>query len=482
MTPRAPRRDSDAALLAGLTARQRDIVELLAKGLSNDQIGLALSISPATVRTHVTAILSALQVDNRTEAAALYVSHRAGPQQVAQVLERPAIAVLPLRPLDDEPRTITAAAGLTCDLSDLFARWCWFPVVSAGLRAADRPASETPREAGQRLGVCFLVDGALRTRGDRFRLTVRVDDCRDGANLWTGRFEGAAAALLGEEDDICESIVAVAYPLLVARAERHLRGLGQPKPATPCAWELAHEGMALQAQREARSNAECQRRFGEALGQQPDLVLAHYGLGLASYDEILNQWGEAEPALARLARCADRCVDLAPHAAEGYYLLGRHHQSRGDHALAAHALEAAIGRNPSFGAAHALLAQTLVLTGRFDEGLARMKQAARLGPRAYVTGLAVVYFVRGEYAEALCAAELALSVRRNYPFALVIAAASAFWLGQLVAAAAHLRTLREVAPTFAPSAFRIFGAQVDGVDRIVRALEAIEGRRPALTG
>ncbi|MGE0240832.1 MAG: AAA family ATPase [Parvibaculaceae bacterium] len=55
----------------GLTAREMGILDCLAGGLSNGQIGARLHISPKTVDHHVSAILAKLSVKSRGEAAAL---------------------------------------------------------------------------------------------------------------------------------------------------------------------------------------------------------------------------------------------------------------------------------------------------------------------------------------------------------------------------------------------------------------------------
>ena len=52
-----------------LTQRETEVLCLLARGLSNDQIARSLNISEATARTHVSNILFKLGVDNRTQAA-----------------------------------------------------------------------------------------------------------------------------------------------------------------------------------------------------------------------------------------------------------------------------------------------------------------------------------------------------------------------------------------------------------------------------
>ncbi len=53
----------------GLTPRQLEVLARLIHGESNKQIGLALGLAEPTVKAHITAILKALGVTNRTQAA-----------------------------------------------------------------------------------------------------------------------------------------------------------------------------------------------------------------------------------------------------------------------------------------------------------------------------------------------------------------------------------------------------------------------------
>jgi DNA-binding NarL/FixJ family response regulator len=64
--PDAPAGDGD---LERLTTRERDILRLLADGLSDSDIATALTISRRTVESHVSSILRKLDVRNRAEAA-----------------------------------------------------------------------------------------------------------------------------------------------------------------------------------------------------------------------------------------------------------------------------------------------------------------------------------------------------------------------------------------------------------------------------
>ncbi|ANP85179.1 response regulator [Rhizobium leguminosarum] len=54
---------------SSLTPREREVMDLVAQGLSNKHIGLRLSLQEKTVKHHMTQILSKLGASNRTEAA-----------------------------------------------------------------------------------------------------------------------------------------------------------------------------------------------------------------------------------------------------------------------------------------------------------------------------------------------------------------------------------------------------------------------------
>jgi DNA-binding NarL/FixJ family response regulator len=60
---------AERMMRTNLTARELEVLQMLARGLTNKEIGSVLDISGNTVRNHVNSIIEKLEVSDRTEAA-----------------------------------------------------------------------------------------------------------------------------------------------------------------------------------------------------------------------------------------------------------------------------------------------------------------------------------------------------------------------------------------------------------------------------
>jgi len=99
-----------------LTARQREVLELLCEGLQNKQIARRLNIASATVKIHVANILRTLNVSSRLQAAVVAMSlgliRRCGGAQPQKTAAPPRSSMmLRLVAADDIASGMAAARG-----------------------------------------------------------------------------------------------------------------------------------------------------------------------------------------------------------------------------------------------------------------------------------------------------------------------------------------------------------------------------------
>ncbi|MCP2255520.1 two component transcriptional regulator, LuxR family [Prauserella aidingensis] len=75
------RGDAEADRLAGLSERERSVLDLIGQGLSNREIAQHLFLAEKTVKNYVTSLLGKLGMQRRTQAAAWVARHTANPDR-----------------------------------------------------------------------------------------------------------------------------------------------------------------------------------------------------------------------------------------------------------------------------------------------------------------------------------------------------------------------------------------------------------------
>lgn len=384
-----------------LTPRQLDVLELLAKGLTNREIGGVLGISAATVKHHVSAVIEALDVSNRTEAATalrdLGLARDSATEEtpVPGFGARPAIAVLPFDAFGGDPEQQVFADGLVEDLTSQLAAVRWFPVIARNSAFTYRGRAVRIRDVSSELGVRYVIEGSVRRAGDGVRIQLQVIEGQSGEHVFARKFDRSVEDVFAVQDEIVESIVGALEPAL-SRVEG-IRALRAPVHSAS-AWEHFQRGMALVAAQGTTQIEEALGHFERAIELDAAFAPAHAGRAMAQFGRGIFQIGDTQGsvtdeaslqrALVRAAACFEESVasgrtatQLDPLDAMGWLGLGAGLALSGRSDTALGALERALDLNPSSALACWALGNLLGPTDRWSEAGPLFERAIRLSPR-----------------------------------------------------------------------------------------------------
>ncbi len=291
---------------------------------------------------------------------------------------RPAIAVLPFANESDETDTEYFAYGLTEDVIRLLARYRWLTVLSRHSTFPFRGREQPPAEIAAALGVKYLLQGGVRRRGDRVRITADLIDAISGTQLWSEVFDHRLTDIFAIQDAMAEAIAAVIEPEL-ASVERELAA--RKPPDSLDAWDSYQRGLFHLWGFTAPGFAEAEASFRRAIAIEPGLARAHAALSYVNLQQAMRgPEGRAE-RLAVALEAGHRSVSLDARDCMCHCVLGRAHTLHRAYQPGVAALEQAIGLNASFAQGYFALGFTLIWYGGASESISLSERAASLSPR-----------------------------------------------------------------------------------------------------
>ena len=273
------------------------------------------------------------------------------------------------------------------------------------------------KQVGREHGARYLLEGSLRKAGNRLRVTAQLVEAETSKQIWAERYDRDLADIFAVQDEITEAAT-IAISSAVADAERQ-RAMRKP-PSSLDAWGAYQRGLWHLSKYSADDNALAQRFFQQAIDLDRSFS-GGYG-GLARAQSLAADFhGRGLPeTLSSAEALARRAVALDGADAEAHSWLGHALRRRGDYEGGRAEAEGALAISPNLAVAHLVLGQTLVFSGRPEEGVAALRTCFRLDPRGLMLGSVLnqmalgLYFSR-EYEAALEAAKRAIRSHPDYP-------------------------------------------------------------------
>ncbi|HSG07438.1 MAG TPA: tetratricopeptide repeat protein [Longimicrobiales bacterium] len=317
------------------------------------------------------------------------------------------IAVLSFRDLSEAGDQAFFAEGMAVEVQGLLSRVPGLRVAALLSSFSFREASIDVRVIGERLGVRYILDGAVMREADQVRISSQLIDARDGFQVWNGSYTRELRSVIEIQDEIAGVVVSELLPRLEAR----------PVATRRTASTDAHLAYLRGRYHWARgANDDAVAAYEEAIALDSTFADAWAGLGTT-----LAVMATSDPTVrARAAGAVQRALALDPESPDALAAKARTDLTfQYDWAAAEGALERAVSLDPNHVETRHWYSHVLSWTGREEEGLEQARVAAVLDPLSPFMNLnlAVAQWWAGLRDEALVQLDHALQLDPGFALA-----------------------------------------------------------------
>ena len=280
--------------------------------------------------------------------------------------KRASILVAPIKDQSVDGDSAYIANGLTEEIIIELSKIQSFRVISCASAMRLKGAGETLQDTARELGVDFILDGSIRRRDDKLRVTLQLSQLDSDDAQWSERYNGTLADLFDMHDEIARAVAEELIMYAPAPEPMNKEKLEDPRAVESYLraryemWSFSQAGLQ-QAERHLKNGL-------DLVGPNTRL-LATLGHVYARYSEIgLDSNGQL---LGKAAECAKRIFELDAKSSRGYSLLGTVQFHSGALRAAREPLERSLGANPTD-------PDTLITLGYLYALIGRNEQASHL--------------------------------------------------------------------------------------------------------
>jgi len=330
--------------------------------------------------------------------------------------DKPSIAVLAFENMSGDPEQEYFADGMVEEIITALSRFKWLFVIARNSSFTFKGRAVDVKEVGRRLGVRYVLEGAVRRASGKCRITAQLIDAVTGAHIWADRFERDLTDVFALQDEVTVALVSAIRPKLL-QTEIAISTRRRPENLTAYDFCLRVRQLFYLTTREGL--AEAIKLAHRALELDPRFGLAAVLAGVGHMQNVL--WGYADDPqsdrreavrLSRLAlslddsdpdtlataavisaffvgdceseiEMADRAIALNPNSFAAWYARGWVYRNAGLPEEAVRSFERAIRMNPVDPMLHRLflgMGMALIELRRFDEAIVAGKKAQRQSP------------------------------------------------------------------------------------------------------
>ncbi len=328
----------------------------------------------------------------------------------------PSIAVLPFDNMSADSGQEFISDGIAEEIITALSKIPKIFVIARNSSFVYKKQPVKVQRIGRELGVQYVLEGSLRTSGNRVRITAQLVDAASGHHLWANRYDREMDDIFSLQDEIALKVLTALQVKLTdgeqaafwARRTKSLDSFLKYIQARSHLWGITKEG-----------HFKAKQLSYEAIEADENYVDPYLLIAWVNMFEARMGWSDSREASFRNAqRMVARASTLDENHPEICVLSGIFHLYNAEHDKAVAASQQAIALGPNNADVHALMAHILRFNGRFEEAIIMIRKAIRLQPfypAWFLAELSMCYYYLDQFGDALVTAEKFkdLSLSRN---------------------------------------------------------------------
>lgn len=359
------------SLLKYLPEGPRELERIISRALRKDRDERYQSVKDLLID------LKDLKRDVETNQQRVVVSQPSSTisSEVSAVPDR-SIAVLYFESMNPGDESDYFCAGMTEDIITDLSKIKELKVVSRNDVFPFRNKEVNTRQVGEALRVNYILEGSVRTAGNRIRINAQLINVRDGYHLWAERFDRQMEDIFDLQNEVSQKIVD-ALKISLTDTERQL--LTQKPTDDLRAYDFYMRGRELLYLKGRRNTESAIQMFQNAVTIDPDFASSY--AALAEAYSSMYEWYDGNSAwLSKAIEMNQKALELEPTSLEAQFGIAMVYFHHRRFAESQRALEAILKENSEFYPCYLRLGMISELTNDPESALKYYQQASKLKP------------------------------------------------------------------------------------------------------
>lgn len=286
------------------------------------------------------------------------------------------IAVLYFENMSDDKESDYFCAGITEDIITDLSKINHLKVIPRADVLPFRKKEVNTRQVGEALRVNYILEGSVRTAGNRIRITAQLIDIRDGFYLWAERFDRQVEDIFDLQNEVSQKI---ASALKISLTDSEIQELAKKPTDDLRAYDYYMQGRELLYLKGKKNTENAIKMFEQAVEIDEEFAAAY--AGLAEAYSCMYEWYDGSTRwLGEAIEMNQKAVTLDPTSLEAKFGIAMVYFHHGRFTEAKRTIEAILQENSDFHLGHFRLGLIAERMCDLEEALTHFKRAAELKP------------------------------------------------------------------------------------------------------